>query len=52
MKKQRKLRSIKDSRTKTPGLGDVPVVGNLFKGKKKTNKLEEMLIFLSARVLK
>ena len=47
-----KIHNTTDSRTKTPGLGDVPVVGNLFKGKKKTNKLEEMLIFLSARVLK
>ena len=46
-----KIHNTTDSRTKTPGLGDVPVVGNLFKGKKKTNKLEEMLIFLSARVL-
>ena len=47
-----KIHNTTDSRTKTPGLGDVPVVGNLFKGKKTTNKLEEMLIFLSARVLK
>ena len=47
-----KIHNTTDSRTKTPGLGDVPVVGNLFKGKKKTNKLEEMLIFLSPRVLK
>ena len=46
-----KIHNTTDSRTKTPGLGDVPVVGNLFKGKKETNKLEEMLIFLSPRVL-
>jgi len=46
-----KIHNTTDSRTKTPGLGDVPVVGNLFKGKKETNKLEEMLIFLSPKVL-
>jgi len=46
-----KIHNTTDSITKTPGLGDVPVVGKLFKGKKETNKLEEMLIFLSPRVL-
>jgi type IV pilus assembly protein PilQ len=44
-----KIHNTTDSRTKTPGLGDVPVVGNLFKGKKNTNKLEEMLIFLAVK---
>ena len=47
-----KIHNTTDSRTKTPGLGDVPVVGNLFKGKKETNKLEEMLIFLSTTIIK
>ena len=46
-----KIHNTTDSRRKTPGLGDMPVVGNLFKGKKQTNKLEEMLIFLSPKVL-
>ena len=46
-----KIHNTSDSSTKTPGLGDVAVVGNLFKGKTRKNKLEEMLIFLSPRVL-
>ena len=46
-----KIHNTSNTRTKTPGLGDVPIVGNLFKGKTAKNKLEEMLIFLSPRVL-
>jgi len=46
-----KIHNTSNTRTKTPGLGDVPLVGNLFKGKTAKNKLEEMLIFLSPRVL-
>ena len=46
-----KIHNTSNTRTKTPGLGDVPIVGNLFKGKTQKNKLEEMLIFLSPRVL-
>ena len=42
-----KIHNTTESRSKTPGLGDVAIVGNLFKGKKDSNKLEEMLIFLS-----
>ena len=39
------------SNTKTPGLGNVPVLGNLFKGRNSQNTLEEMLIFLAPRVI-
>jgi type IV pilus assembly protein PilQ len=46
-----KIHNATDSRTKTPGIGNVPVVGNLFKGKTNKDKLEEMLVFLSARVI-
>ena len=46
-----KIHNASNTGTKTPGLGDVPIVGNLFKGKTQKNKLEEMLIFLSPRVL-
>ena len=37
--------------TKTPGVSDAPIVGNLFRGKQKSDKLEEMLIFLAPRVI-
>ncbi|SVA52828.1 uncharacterized protein METZ01_LOCUS105682, partial [marine metagenome] len=46
-----KIHNTSNTRKKTPGLGDVSVVGNLFKGKTRKDKLEEMLIFLSPRVL-
>ena len=36
----------------TPGLGSVPVVGNLFKSKKKKDELTELLIFLAPRVIR
>ena len=46
-----KIHNASNTKTKTPGLGDVPLIGNLFKGNTTKNKLEEMLIFLSPRVL-
>jgi type IV pilus assembly protein PilQ len=35
----------------TPGIGDVPVIGNLFKGKADLDYLDELLIFIAPRVL-
>ena len=46
-----KINTDTSSNTQTPGLGNVPVFGNLFKGKNNQNKLEEMLIFLAPRVI-
>ena len=46
-----KVNTDTSTNTKTPGLGSVPVVGNLFKGRNNQNKLEEMLIFLAPRVI-
>jgi len=46
-----KKNTINDTRTKTPGLSKVPVIGNLFKGKSKTDELKELLIFISPRVI-
>ena len=40
-----------NTQTKTPGLSKVPVVGNLFKGKDKTDELKELLIFIGPRVV-
>ena len=36
----------------TPGLGSVPVVGNLFKSRQKKDELTELLIFLAPRVIR
>jgi len=46
-----KINTQANTNTKTPGLSKVPVFGNLFKGKTKSDKLSEMLIFLAPRVI-
>ncbi len=42
----------RDSIKKVPLLGDVPVLGNLFKSKSKTNNRDELLIFITPRILR
>ena len=42
----------RDSVKKVPGLGDVPVVGNLFKTKSKINNRDELLIFVTPKILR
>jgi len=46
-----KINNQSDSKTKTPRIGDAPVIGNLFKGKDSSDTLDEMLIFLAPRVI-
>ncbi|MDB5841287.1 MAG: type pilus secretin PilQ [Herminiimonas sp.] len=41
----------RDTITKVPLFGDVPVVGNLFKNRSRINERTELLIFLSPKVL-
>ncbi|MDO5086353.1 MAG: type IV pilus secretin PilQ [Comamonadaceae bacterium] len=36
---------------KVPLLGDIPVVGNLFKHRQKTSKKQEMLVFITPKVI-
>ena len=40
-----------DTKNQTPGIGDLPVVGNLFKGKANSDNLNELLVFIAAKVL-
>ncbi|MBE29073.1 pilus assembly protein PilQ [bacterium] len=40
-----------DVKNQTPGLGNAPVIGNLFKGKQKKDTLNELLVFIAPRVL-
>ena len=42
---------VANSKEQLPGLGNVPVLGNLFKGSKKSDSLNELLIFIAPRVL-
>ena len=46
-----KIDNSTDTRSATPGVSKVPVFGNLFKSKSETDKISEMLIFISPRVI-
>lgn len=41
----------RDDLTKVPVLGDVPILGNLFKAKQKTIKKSELLIFITPKMI-
>ncbi len=43
--------TIADSVTKVPLLGDIPILGNLFKKRTKVDNRTELLIFLTPRIL-
>ncbi|MGQ0383580.1 MAG: type IV pilus secretin PilQ [Gammaproteobacteria bacterium] len=42
----------RDSEKKVPLLGDVPVLGNLFKSKNRVNNRDELLIFVTPKILR
>jgi len=42
---------IATSKGQTPGLGNMPVIGNLFKGTSKADNLDELLVFIAPRIL-
>ena len=42
---------IAKSKNQTPGIGNVPVIGNLFKGKSESDNLDELLVFIAPRIL-
>ena len=46
-----KKNALTNSKQQTPGVGNVPVVGNLFKGKQNTDNMDELLVFIAPRVL-
>ena len=46
-----KKNQVSDSKNQTPGVGDMPVIGNLFKGKSKKDNLDELLVFIAPRIL-
>ena len=46
-----KKNKVFDTKNQTPGLGNVPVLGNLFKGKTKSDSMDELLIFIAPRIL-
>jgi type IV pilus assembly protein PilQ len=42
----------RETEKKVPGLGDVPVIGNLFKSKTRINNRDELLIFVTPKILR
>ena len=46
-----KKNALTNSKQQTPGVGNVPVVGNLFKGKSNTDNMDELLVFIAPRIL-
>ena len=46
-----KKNKVFNTKSQMPGLGNVPVLGNLFKGTTKGDTLDELLIFIAPRVL-
>ena len=46
-----KKNSVSNSTQQMPGLGNTPIIGNLFKGKAKADSLDELLIFIAPRIL-
>jgi type IV pilus assembly protein PilQ len=42
----------RETETKVPWLGDIPGLGLLFKNKTKTNNKDELLIFITPRILR
>ena len=46
-----KKNALTNSKQQTPGIGNLPVLGNLFKGKTKTDNMDELLVFIAPRVL-
>jgi type IV pilus assembly protein PilQ len=41
-----------DDETKVPWLGDIPILGNLFKTTTKTNNKDELLIFVTPKIIR
>ena len=40
-----------DSKDQVPGLGDIPIIGHLFKHKKNSDENEELLVFIAPRII-
>jgi type IV pilus assembly protein PilQ len=42
----------RESEKKVPMIGDIPVIGNLFKNTTKVNNKDELLIFVTPKILR
>ena len=46
-----KKNNLTEAKSQTPGMGNVPVIGNLFKNKQNSDNLDELLVFIAPRIL-
>ncbi len=46
-----KKNNVTNTQNQVPGIGDLPGVGNLFKGKSKADIMTELLVFIAPRIL-
>ena len=44
--------SFREAQANVPGLSDVPVLGWLFRKRSKIDKIEELIIFITPRIMK
>jgi Type II secretory pathway, component PulD len=42
---------LANSKEQVPGIGNMPVIGNLFKNNTKNDNLDELLVFIAPRIL-
>ncbi|MCP3936548.1 MAG: type II and III secretion system protein, partial [Actinomycetia bacterium] len=40
-----------DTQDRVPGLANIPIVGHLFKNRKRSNSNDELMIFITPRII-
>ena len=46
-----KKNNVVNSKEQIPAIGNVPVIGNLFKNRENSDNLDELLVFIAPRIL-
>ena len=46
-----KRNTVDDISDRIPGLSKTPIIGKMFKGSSKTDRLDELLVFIAPRIL-
>jgi len=46
-----KKNEISDAKEQVPGMGKIPIIGKMFQGSAKTDKMNELLVFIAPRIL-
>ncbi len=46
-----KKNEISDAKEQVPGIGNLPIIGKMFQGNEKTDKMNELLVFIAPRIL-